>query len=279
MVINQCCGGAAIHLILQAVIIHKTIVKSDKYHDEKISIHSNRRRRGNGRMHLRGVGKTAAPADTVVAETVELTPCDINIGGINFTKAKNGAENGITLIGDTVRFVAGPQTDYFRSPDGSVVNSAAVIFTEVDNTKPFTFTAKVQPGFTETGTYSAGVLYAYESDTHCQKLCFEQDEFGDHRVVTVRTIGTSDDNNHQVIAGPYVYMRLSSDGTTLGSYFSEDGKNWRLARLYRNDYPEKLLLGISSQSPTDDEQTCLFSEVSLRQQAVSNFRTGVLDGE
>ena len=30
--------------------------------------------------------------------------------------------------------MADPQTDYFRSQDGNVVNSSAVIFTEVDNT-------------------------------------------------------------------------------------------------------------------------------------------------
>lgn len=223
--------------------------------------------------------KTGSFDEKVTEGTVELAPCDINVGGIRFIKSKNGAENGITLLGDTIKFEAGPQTDYFRSPDGNVVNSSGVIFTEVDNTKPFTFTAKVQPDFTETGTYSAGVLYAYENDTHCQKLCFEQDEYGDHRVVSVRTIGTSDDNNHQAITGPYVYMRLSSDGTTLGSYFSEDGKIWHMARLYRNDFPEKLLLGLSSQSPKDNEHTCYFSEVSLKQEAVANFRTGKLNGE
>lgn len=54
-------------------------------------------------------------------ENVELATCDINVGGIRFTKSKNGGENGITLLGDTLKFVAGPQTDYFRSPDGSVV--------------------------------------------------------------------------------------------------------------------------------------------------------------
>ena len=189
-------------------------------------------------------------------ENVELATCDINVGGIRFTKSKNGGENGITLLGDTLKFVAGPQTDYFRSPDGSVVNNSAVIFTEVDNTKPFTFTAKVQPEFT------------------CQKLCFEQDEYGDHRVVSVRTLGTSDDNNHQAITAPYVYMRLSSDGTTLGSYFSEDGKIWRMARLYKNDFPEKLLIGISSQSPKDNEHTCLFTEVSLTDKPVADFRKG-----
>lgn len=223
--------------------------------------------------------KASGLEEKVAAETVALAPCDINVGGISFTKSKNGAGNGITLLGDTVKFVAGPQTDYFRSPDGNVVNSSAVIFTEVDNTKPFTFTAKVRPGFTETGTYSAGVLNAYENDTHCQKLCFEQDEYGDHRVVSVRTIGTSDDNNHQAISGPSVYMRLSSDGTTLGSYFSEDGKIWRMARLYRNDFPEKLLLGLSSQSPKDNEHTCYFTEVSLKQESVPDFRTGKLNEE
>lgn len=223
--------------------------------------------------------KRATFDENVTAETVELTSCDINVGRVRFTKSKNGAENGITLLGDTIKFVAGPKTDYFRSPGGSVVNSSPVIFTEIDNAKPFTFTAKVQPDFTETGTYSAGVLYAYENDTHCQKLCFEQDEYGEHRVVSVRTIGTSDDNNHQAIDGSYVYMRLSSDGTTLGSYFSEDGKMWHLARLYKNDFPEKLFLGLSAQSPKDNEHTCYFTNVSLKQEAVANFRIGKLDGE
>lgn len=133
---------------------------------------------------------------------------DITIGGVKFNKAKNMAAGKIEITGDTVKFVAGPQTDYFRSPDGNVTNSSPIIFTEIDNAKPFTFTAKVNPKFTETGTYSAGVLYVYENDTHCQKLCFEQDEYGEHRVVTVRTIGTSDDNNHQSIPGDAVYMRF-----------------------------------------------------------------------
>lgn len=212
-------------------------------------------------------------------ETIKLSPCNITIGEVNFNKAKNEKAGNITVENDFMKFTSGAQTDYFRSPDGSVINSSPVIFTEVDNSKPFTFTAKVEPQFTETGTYSAGVLYAYENDLHCQKLCFEQSEDGKHRVVTVRTIGTSDDNNHQIIPGKYVYMRLSSDGQTLGSYYSEDGKEWHMARLYKNDFPEKLLLGLSSQSPKDNEHTCFFSEVKLVDKATSDFRNGKLDEE
>lgn len=223
-------------------------------------------------------GQSPVTAEKPAVEE-NLSACNVQLGDVKFTKSKNNAENGITVMGDTLKFVAGPQTDYFCPPSGTPINNSPVIFTEVDNTKPFTFTAKVEPKFTETGTYSAGVLYAYEDWTHCQKLCFEQDESGLHRVVTVRTIGTSDDNNHQSIAGPYVYMRLSSDGKQLGSYFSEDGETWHMARLYKNDFPENLLLGISSQSPTDDEHTCYFTEVSLVDKAVPNFRSGKLDGE
>lgn len=213
------------------------------------------------------------------AEKETLSSCNVRLSNIQFTQAKNGAENNVTVFNDTLKFVAGPQTDYFRSPDGTVINNSPVIFTEIDNTKPFTFTAKVEPQFTLTGTYSAGVLYVYENDTHNQKLCFEQDENGAHRVVTVRTIGTSDDNNHQSIKGPSVYMRISSDSKQIGSYYSEDGKTWRMARLYKNDFPEKLLLGVSSQSPKDNEHTCYFSEVSIIETAVPDFRSGKLDNE
>ncbi len=175
----------------------------------------------------------------IVPEKETLSSCNVKLSNIQFTQAKNGAENNVTVFNDTLKFVAGPQTDYFRSPDGTAINNSPVIFTEIDNTKPFTFTAKVEPQytlkfvagpqtdyfrspdgtainnspvifteidntkpftftakvepqFTLTGTYSAGVLYVYENDTHNQKLCFEQDENGAHRVVSVRTIGTSE---------------------------------------------------------------------------------------
>lgn len=229
-------------------------------------------------MSILMTGCAESKPDAAV-EKETLSSCNVKLSNIQFTQAKNGAENNVAVFNDTLKFVAGPQTDYFRSPDGTVINNSPVIFTEIDNTKPFTFTAKVEPQFTLTGTYSAGVLYVYENDTHNQKLCFEQDENGAHRVVSVRTIGTSDDNNHQSIEGPSVYMRISSDGKQIGSYYSEDGRTWRMARLYKNDFPEKLLLGLSSQSPKDNEHTCYFSEVSIIETAVPNFRSGKLDNE
>ena len=41
----------------------------------------------------------------------------------------------------------------------------------------------------------------------CKSNRFEQDERGKHRVVTVRTVGTSDDNNHEVIKQDNIYYK------------------------------------------------------------------------
>lgn len=94
-----------------------------------------------------------------------------------------------------------------------------------DNTKPFTLTAKVTPEFTSDGLYNAADLFVYVNDTLWQKLAFEQDEYGNHRIVTVRTQGTSDDNNHDKIDAKSVYMKISSDTRTIASYYSLDKKS------------------------------------------------------
>lgn len=59
-----------------------------------------------------------------------------------------------------------------------------------------------------------------------QKLAFEQDEYGNHRIVTVRTQGTSDDNNHDKLDVSSVYLKISSDTKTIASYYSIDKKRW-----------------------------------------------------
>ena len=73
--------------------------------------------------------KTETPT---VQET--FSPCNIEIGGVKFTQSKNNAESGVTIINDTLKFVAGPQTDYFRAPDEqSTINSSPVLLTVILN--------------------------------------------------------------------------------------------------------------------------------------------------
>ncbi|SFD54474.1 DUF1349 domain-containing protein [Flavobacterium phragmitis] len=204
-------------------------------------------------------------------------PCDIKLSNIHFSKAVNGAD---TLIkkeaNEKIIFKAGEKSDYFSDPDGKLSNTTApMLLSKVDNTKPFTLTAKVTPGFTEKGLYNAGVLYIYVNDSFYQKFCFEQDERGNHRIVTVRTMGTSDDNNHDVVKEPTVYMKISSDTKTVASYYSLDKKNWQMVRLYKNNYPKEIWMGISTQCPVDKGTQSIFEEINLEEKSVSDFRLGI----
>ncbi|MBW1655410.1 DUF1349 domain-containing protein [Flavobacterium quisquiliarum] len=223
-------------------------------------------------------------AKTTMKEEIKLDsaivnglPCDIKLSNIHFTKALNGAD---TLIkkeaNEKIIFKAGEKSDYFSDPDGKLSNTTApMLLSKVDNTKPFTLTAKVTPEFTEKGLYNAGVLYIYVNDSFYQKFCFEQDERGNHRIVTVRTMGTSDDNNHDVVKEPTVYMKISSDTKTVASYYSLDKKNWQMVRLYKNNYPKKIWMGISTQCPVDKGTQSIFEEINLEEKSVSDFRLGI----
>lgn len=208
-------------------------------------------------------------------ETMELDNKIIECGDYKFTQSLN-LENGLVKsVGNILYLAANGTTDLFCDPKGAATNtSAPLLFSTVDNTKPFTFTAKVQPQFTEAGTYSAGAILAFVDKTHWQKLCFEQDEDGNHRIVTVRTVETSDDNNHDRVDAASVYLRMSSDTKVIGNYYSEDGKNWHLVRIYKNEYPAEFYLSISAQCPKDWAHTCLFSDVKLEYRPVTDFRKG-----
>jgi regulation of enolase protein 1 (concanavalin A-like superfamily) len=222
--------------------------------------------------------KTAMKEETKTDSAfVNGSPCDIKLSSIHFTKAINGADTLIkTEANEKVIFKAGEKSDYFSDPDGKLSNTTApMLLSEVDNTKPFTLTAKVTPEFTEKGLYNAGVLYIYVNDSFYQKFCFEQDERGNHRVVTVRTMGTSDDNNHDIVKQPFVYMKISSDTKTVASYYSLDKKNWQMVRLYKNNYPKKIWMGISTQCPVDKGTQSIFEEINLEEKSVSDFRLGI----
>lgn len=213
----------------------------------------------------------------IVSGQVSGVACDITIDSIHFTKSVNNATASIKIEeGGRIVFTAGEKTDYFSDPNGKLSNTTApMLLTSVDNTRPFTFTAKVTPEFTESGLYNAGVLYVYVDDSFFQKLCFEQDERGNHRVVSVRTEGTSDDSNHDIVEQPSVYMKISSDTQTIASYYSLDNENWQMVRLYKNNYPPLIWLGISTQCPVGKGTSSAFENIILTDKSVSDFRLGI----
>jgi len=221
-----------------------------------------------------GDGTAADSSFAFVAETGN--ECNIKFGNVTFTRALNGADSLVEVQQDgKLKFRAGEKADFFCDPNEKISNNTApVLLTEIDNTKPFALTAKVSPEFTSTGLYNAAVLYIYANPTFWQKFCFEQDERGKHRIVSVRTMGTSDDNNHDILSQDWVYMRLFSDTRTVALYYSLDAKDWQMVRLYKNNYPQRLFLGISNQCPQDKGSYSYFEELTLSTEEVSDIRMG-----
>lgn len=206
--------------------------------------------------------------------TATETNCSFKLAKIQFTKCLNGAEKNVQLSGETLELQSDAKKDYFNDPDGKLSNSSApVLLTQIDNTKEFTFTAKLSPKFIE--TYDAGALYIFVSNMLWQKFAFERDERANTRIVSVRTINTSDDNNHQPIGDKSVYLKISSDAKTVAFYFSTDKVTWNLARLYKNAYPQTIWVGISSQSPIGPGNSTLFEDLSLTNESVKDFRMGI----
>jgi uncharacterized protein len=200
--------------------------------------------------------------------------CSVEVSGVEFTKSLNNAKALATVEDGKLVLKSNAKCDNFNDPDGKLSNSTApVLLTKIDNSKPFTFTAKVTPTFID--TYDAGTMYIYLNKKWWFKFAFERDERMRTLAVTVRTIETSDDNNHDVIDSTSMYMKISSDTKTIGFYYSLDKKNWQLVRLFRNDYPVELWIGVSTQSPIGNGTSATFEECSLTQSGIKDFRMGI----
>lgn len=182
-------------------------------------------------------------------ETVmnKVTDCKISAGNITFTNAINGAENCVKLLDDgALEFHCAEGLDFFSDPNGKLSNTTLpILLVPVENTKPFTLIAKVTPEFTAEGLYNAADLFVYSCDSLWQKLAFEQDEYGNHRIVTVRTQGTSDDNNHDKLDVSSVYLKISSDTKTIASYYSIDKKRWNHGSSYTRIIIQRTFIWVS----------------------------------
>lgn len=213
-------------------------------------------------------GTLSAHAQQLGDKTMQM-----KLPGATFTRSLNGAAENAVIAGGKLTLKSNAKTDNFHDPDGKLSNSTApVLLGEVDNTKPFTFTATLTPQ--HLATYDAGALYVWVNDTLWFKFAMERDERAKVRIVSVRTNGTSDDNDHDVVTTKSVTLKISSDTKTIGFYYSIDGKDWQLIRLFKNDYPAKIWLGLSSQSPMGNGNTTVFEDVSLTNTAITDFRMG-----
>ena len=200
---------------------------------------------------------------------------------MDFNIIKNEKNGKIEDKGNgKVIITAGKKTDFFISPSEPFATGIAPLaLKQIDKDGPLTLTAKVRPDFNR--EFDGGVLFIYINKEKWIKFGYELDEYGRKQIVSVRTEIVSDDNNHRVIDANVdeIFIRISKKGSTWGLYHSIDGEKWEMARILRFEVPEteKLYIGISSQSPVGDENRTVFSEISIINKAVKDFRAGIIE--
>lgn len=193
-----------------------------------------------------------------------------------FSESLNKAKENTKAFGrDSIEIISSAETDFFIEPGQPPYNkaNAPLLLEPVDNTKPFTFSIKVSP--THLVKYDAGMAFLYVNDSEWLKFAFEVDERMIGRIVTVKTKEFSDDNNHDDIPAKSVYLKISSDTKVVGFYYSLDAKTWQLVRVFKNEYPQNLKIGIGSQSPAGKGNKAIFSDFQWKEGSVKDFRMGI----
>ena len=104
-----------------------------------------------------GPTRMTTPADAEKTLPTNITECNFRLGNLAFTHALNRADTCISLKEqDLLEFRCTEKRDIFCDPNGKLTNNTVpILLSAIDNTQPFTFTAKVTPGFTPEGLYNA----------------------------------------------------------------------------------------------------------------------------
>jgi uncharacterized protein len=193
-----------------------------------------------------------------------------------FTGSMNQAKAAWKPLGNgVIELTSGKETDFFIEPGTPPYEfaNAPLLLKSVDNTKPFTFSCKTTP--VHTVKYDAGMAFIFIDKKHWLKFAFEADERLNKRLVTVKTNEFSDDNNHDAIKSPSVYLKISSDTKVIGFYYSIDAKDWQLVRVFKNEYPKQIHVGIGTQSPAGLGNKSVFEAIQFTDQSVKDFRMGI----
>ncbi len=168
---------------------------------------------------------------------------------------------------------AGESTDLFTNPQGNHVtnNAPGVLFTPQEG--DFLLSANVEVDFA--ASFDAGALLVYEHEDLWAKLCFEFSPQQQPMIVSVVNRGISDDCNSVPVDGNQVYLRIAGIDQTFAFHFSTDGRFWHMVRYFTLGELHNLALGFSSQSPTGQKCTAVFSEITYKKGKLKDIRSGV----
>jgi regulation of enolase protein 1 (concanavalin A-like superfamily) len=171
-----------------------------------------------------------------------------------------------------------PQTDIYCNPkdnsrgNGVAVANALTLLGD-PGAKDFQLSAKLTVGFNS--SYDAGALLIWQEDHRWAKFCFEFSPDREAMVVSVVTIGASDDANSFTLESHTTWLRISRMGFLYAFHSSEDGDVWKLIRVFTlGESIAEHRVGFVAQAPTGDGCEVSFSDIVFSYSTLGELRDG-----
>ena len=161
-------------------------------------------------------------------------------------------------------------TDFFNNPeDGTITASAPFLYKEVAG--DFVAKALVQPDFS--AQWNAVAVMLLIDGQNWIKFAFENSDATGPGIVTVVTKGTSDDANGVILNGEkMIWLALVRKGNIYSMHWSEDGENFKMARLTSMKVQNTVNIGIEAQSPVGELATHRVHHFEIEAKTVEDLR-------
>ena len=176
------------------------------------------------------------------------------------------------IQGGELVVVATKGTDFFINPeDMSNTATAPVLFKEI--TGDFVATACVSPDLSS--VWNAAGLLLRINDENWVKFVFENSDATGPSIVTVTTRKISDDaNGVRLSDNSKIWLKLSRKGNNYAMHWSEDGTEYKMARLSAMSASDPVKIGLEAQCPVGENATHTFHYFSIESKTVTDLRKG-----
>lgn len=168
------------------------------------------------------------------------------------------------------------ETDFFRygttnsADEAVVVDNAPFYYTEVEG--DFVLRVKVSHEFKD--VYDAAAILMMKDETCWAKSCYETTDFETRAVVSVVTMGDSDDVNGCNLEGDSVWLQLSRVGQYFAFHYSIDGEKYDMMRYFTLPMDPVVKVGLVAQAPVGGGGPRVFEHLSIEHRTVENLRAG-----
>lgn len=164
-------------------------------------------------------------------------------------------------------------TDFFINPeDETSVATAPYLYREVKG--DFIAIAQVKPNFRE--VWNACSLLLHIDEHNWIKLAYENSDATGPGIVSVVTRGVSDDANGVFLENQTtLWLKLIRKGSIYAMHWSNDGINYKLARLAAMPNKEIVKVGMEAQCPSKGPAVHVFLHFSVQNKTVEDLRKGL----